>query len=84
MTEGSTAEANLDRGSDDVLRALLAFALTNPILFMRSEGTRKLVPLRKEAALQERPDLVREAYAAVARITSTAGCPPVSASGFRC
>lgn len=53
---------------DELLRAMLAFDLTSPVSEEREEGTiSSMQHAWKEVLLRERPELVREAYEAVAR-----------------
>jgi predicted NACHT family NTPase len=53
--------------SDEFLKAALAYNLTNPAFEQVDGSSRIIVPGWKTAAMQERPDLVREAYMAVAK-----------------
>jgi hypothetical protein len=52
---------------DDLLRALLAFDLTNPVSEERDGSTRWVTHPWKQAILNERPELARDSYSAVAR-----------------
>jgi hypothetical protein len=53
--------------SDDFLKAMLVFDLTNP-MFEKLEGSsRVVVPSWKAALMQDRPELVRDAYVAITR-----------------
>lgn len=63
----------LEGVSDDLLRALVAFDLTNPVS-EETEGTTHWVTHPwKQALLEQRPELVRDAYRAVARARLSKG-----------
>jgi predicted NACHT family NTPase len=68
MDEVWSAETGLDAISDDLLQAMLVFDLTDPIAARTGNQTGWLVHPWKEAAFRWRPDLVRRAYSAVARM----------------
>ncbi|WP_246674978.1 hypothetical protein [Mesorhizobium sp. B2-4-11] len=59
--------------SDDFLKALLAFDLTNPVANERNNTVTWLVHPWKEALLEQRPDLVRDAMLAVTRLRLSSG-----------
>jgi predicted NACHT family NTPase len=73
LNEQWSADPRLDLIADELLRAMLAFDLTDPIGFTRGNQTGWLVHPWKEAVLRYRPDLVREVYSAVARLRFAAG-----------
>jgi hypothetical protein len=58
---------------DDLLRALLAFDLTNPVWEERDGSTRWVTHPWKQAILDQRPELARDAYSAVARARLSKG-----------
>ena len=67
LNESWAVGQGLGQQSDDFLRALVAFDLVNPV-FSSQGGTERLdVHPWKEALLDQRPELVRDAYVAVAR-----------------
>ncbi len=73
LNEKWAAELGFDDVSDDLLRAMLAFDLTNPVPEAGDGKSGWLVHAWKEQVFQQRPDLVREAYTAVARLKMNAG-----------
>ena len=78
MDEAWSAETSLDAISDNLLSAMLVFNLTDPIATRTGNQTGWLVHPWKEAALQKRPDLVRRAYSAVARMKLNTGEPYIA------
>jgi hypothetical protein len=52
--------------SDELLQAALAFNLTNPVFECVDDGSRVIVPAWKTAVMQNKPELARDAYVAVA------------------
>ena len=73
LNEKWATEPSFDDVSDDLLRAMLAFDLTNPIPEAGYGKSGWLVHAWKEHLFRQRPDLVREAYTAVARLKMNAG-----------
>lgn len=73
LNEKSSTEPNFDDVSDDLLRAMLAFDLTNPIPEAGDGKSGWLVHEWKEHVFRQRQDLVSDAYTAVARIKMNAG-----------
>ena len=67
LNERWTIEPGFDGLSDDFLRGLLVFDLTNPVWGTRDGSERQLVHPWREAILAARPELARDAYLAVAR-----------------
>jgi hypothetical protein len=64
--------------SDELLKAMLAFDLGNPA-FEHVDGSSQVkVPGWKTAVLRDRPELARDAYAAMARAKLTKGDPMVT------
>jgi hypothetical protein len=63
----------LDGVPDDLLRALLAFDLTNPVSEERDGSTHWITHPWKQAILNQRPELARDAYSAVARARLSKG-----------
>jgi predicted NACHT family NTPase len=57
----------------DLLRAMLAFDLTDPIPYTKANRTGWVTHPWKQAVLEQRPDLARDAYSAVARMRLNAG-----------
>jgi len=53
--------------SDEFLKAMLAFDLANPVFEHVDGSSRVIVPEWKTAVMQERPELARDAYMAMAR-----------------
>ena len=78
MDEAWSADTGLDAISDDLLQAMLVFDLTDPIPTRTEDQTGWLVHPWKEAALRQRPDLVRRAYSAVARMKLNARDPYIA------
>jgi predicted NACHT family NTPase len=64
--------------SDELLKAMLAFDLANPAFEHVDAGSQVKVPDWKTAVLRDRPELAREAYAAMARAKLTKGDPMVT------
>jgi hypothetical protein len=64
--------------SDELLKAMLAFDLANPTFEHVDAGPQVKVPDWKTAVLRDRPELAREAYAAMARAKLTKGDPMVT------
>lgn len=73
LNEKWDTEPGFDSISDDLLRAMLAFDLTNPIPETGDGKSGWLVHAWKEHVSRQRPDLVWEAYTAVARLKMNAG-----------
>jgi hypothetical protein len=67
LMERWKTNASLAELSDEFLKAALAHNLTNPAFEHVNGSPRTIVPAWKTAAMQERPELAREAYMAVAR-----------------
>ena len=67
LKERWQTELRLAGLGDEILKAALAFNLTNPVFEKSGGTTREMVPEWKTAILQERPELARDAYVAVAR-----------------
>jgi predicted NACHT family NTPase len=63
----------LDGVPDDLLRALLAFDLTNPVSEERDGSTHWITHPWKQAILNERPELAWDAFSAVARARLSKG-----------
>jgi len=78
MDETWSTNSNLDDFSDDLLRAMLVFDLTDPIPTRSHNHLGSLVHPWKQELLRLRPDLVREAYGAVARLKLKAGEPYIA------
>jgi glutamyl-tRNA synthetase len=68
MDEAWSASPDLDEISDDLWRAILAFDLTNPIPTRTGNHFGWLAQPWKQEVFRLRPNLVREAYSAVARL----------------
>jgi predicted NACHT family NTPase len=71
--ERFAADNDLSAFSDELLSAALAIDLTSPVSEMRDDVKGRRVAGWKTAALEQRPDLVRDAYVAVARARLAAG-----------
>jgi hypothetical protein len=67
LIERWKASPSLAGLSDELLKAALVFDLTNPVFEHVAGGSRVIVPDWKTAVIQDRPELVRDAYAAIAR-----------------
>jgi hypothetical protein len=67
LTERWEANPSLAGLSDELLKAALAFDLTNPMFEHVDDSSRVTVPGWKTAVMQDRPELVRNAYVAIAR-----------------
>ena len=67
LTEHWEANPVLTAFSDDFLKAMLAFDLTNPTFEQSDHGSPVVVPNWKAALMRDRPELVRDAYVAIAR-----------------
>jgi hypothetical protein len=67
VTERFAREADLGVFPDELLRAMLAFDLTQPTPENGGSGSSWVQHPWKVAAVRERPDLVRDAYLAMAR-----------------
>ena len=67
LTERWAANPSFDGLSDELLKAALAFDLTNPVFEHVEGASHIMVPAWKTAVLQDRPELARDAYAAIAR-----------------
>jgi predicted NACHT family NTPase len=63
----------LDGVPDDLLRALLAFDLTNPVSEERDGSTSWVTHPWVQAILDQRPELARDAYSSVARVRLSKG-----------
>ena len=63
----------LDGVPDDLLRALLAFDLTSPVSEEQDGSTHWITHPWKQAILNERPELARDAFSAVARARLSKG-----------
>jgi hypothetical protein len=59
--------------SDDFLKAMIAFDLTNPVFEMVEGSSRVVVPEWKAAIMQGRPEIGRDAYTALAQAKLTNG-----------
>jgi predicted NACHT family NTPase len=73
LNERWNANPNFDGISDELLCALLVFDITNSITVTRDNQMSTLVHPWKEAALRDRPELVRDAYLAITRARLGAG-----------
>ncbi|WFU45875.1 hypothetical protein QA640_44510 (plasmid) [Bradyrhizobium sp. CB82] len=73
LDERFAAEKALGSFSDDVLSAAIAFELTEPVYVIRdgTEGWRTAA--WKQAAIEQRPTLVHDAYMAIARVRLSRG-----------
>ena len=67
LIERWAAQPSLDGLSDEFLKAALAFDLTNPVFEHVDGSSRVIVPGWKTAVMQDRPELVCDAYVAIAR-----------------
>jgi predicted NACHT family NTPase len=61
--------------SDELLQAMLAFDITNPVFETADGVMHEVVPPWKASVLKERPELARDAYVAVARTKLPMGGP---------
>jgi hypothetical protein len=59
--------------SDDFLQAMLVFNLTNPVYEWREGRSQVVVPQWKATLMEGRPELVRDAYVAIARAKLASG-----------
>ncbi|TGP94094.1 hypothetical protein EN856_15580 [Mesorhizobium sp. M8A.F.Ca.ET.213.01.1.1] len=59
--------------TDDFLKALLAFDVTNPVSIKRNRSVTWLTHPWRDALLQQRPELARDVYLAIARLRLSAG-----------
>jgi predicted NACHT family NTPase len=73
LNEKWATEPGFEDIADDLLRAMLAFDLTNPIPEAGNNKSGWLTQPWKEPLFKQRPDLAREAYTAVARLKMNAG-----------
>jgi hypothetical protein len=67
LMERYESHLGLTTFSGDFLKAMLVFDLTNPVFEWVKGGSRVVVPKWKTALMEEQPELVRDAYAAIAR-----------------
>jgi hypothetical protein len=67
LIERWKANPSLAGLSDELLKAALAFDLTNPVFEHVDGSSRVMVPDWKTAVMQDRSELVRDAYVAIAR-----------------
>jgi hypothetical protein len=67
LIERWKANPSLAGLSDELLKAALAFDLTNPVFEHVNGSSRVIVPDWKTAVMQDQPELVRDAYVAIAR-----------------
>jgi hypothetical protein len=65
------ANQSLPELSDELVKAALAFDLTNPAFVHTGATVDVIVPGWKTAMMHDRPELVRDAYVAIARIKLT-------------
>jgi predicted NACHT family NTPase len=68
MSEEYRRDGNLGAFPDGLLSAMLAFALANPITESRGNANGWVAHSWKDATVRQRPELVRDAYAAMARV----------------
>jgi hypothetical protein len=73
LNEKWASEPGFGDISDDLLKAMLAFELTNPIPEAGNGKSGWLTHPWKEPLFRQRPDLAREAYTAIARVKMEAG-----------
>jgi len=73
LSERFRRTSNLEGVPDEFLRAMLAFDLTNPVTERDGNKVTWMQHAWKQFLLRERPELVREAYEAVARAKMTRG-----------
>ncbi|ESX49433.1 hypothetical protein NLY43_25495 [Mesorhizobium sp. C416B] len=59
--------------TDDFLKALLAFDVTNPVSIKRNKTITWLTHPWRDALLQQRPELARDVFLAIARLRLSAG-----------
>lgn len=62
------ADGELGNLSEDFLRGILVFELTNPIFVPEGNNERRLVHPWREALMKQRAELVRDAYLAIAQL----------------
>jgi hypothetical protein len=67
MNERWAAGKRTDDLSDDFLKGLVAFDLANPVTTEEDGSERRLVHPWKQALLEQRPELIRDAYVQVVR-----------------
>jgi predicted NACHT family NTPase len=67
LTERWGTTPSFDGLNDELLKAALAFDLTNPVFEYFEGGSHIVVQPWKAAVLRDRPELARDAYAAIAR-----------------
>ena len=67
LMERWKSDPSLDAFSDDFLKAMLVFDLTNPVFEKVDGSSRVVVQNWKASLMQDRPGLVRDAYVVIAR-----------------
>jgi hypothetical protein len=73
LSEHFRRTSGLEGVPDELLRAMLAFDLTNPIAEQHERSVTWMQHPWKQALLRERPELARQAYEAVTRAKLTRG-----------